>query len=143
MQHQSPQSLHTSFYSPSESPLPVAEKRSISNPRAKLVLPKDSTGLATRPTVEKRELPSFRLRLQQARQAINQRLPERPAAHHGVFVPYTYQDYVKVKDRVKAKLGGLGPANIDSEVWIEKKRLKVQASLYSKMTRIRNEQKGW
>lgn len=142
MQHQSPQSLHTSFYSPSQSPMPVPEKRSISNPRTKLVLPKEATGLGYPPTQEKRELPSFRMRLKQARDALNVRLPDKPVVRRSPFVPYTYQDYVKVKDRGNARLGGLGPANVDSEAWIEKTKLRVQATMYAKMAHARNEQKG-
>lgn len=142
LQHHSPQSLHTSFYSPSQSPLPVPEKRSVSNPRVKLVLPQEGGGLGIPPAGGKRELPSFRMRLRQAREAINVRLPERPAVRHSPFVPYTYQDYVKVKDKGKMRLGGLGPASLDSDLWIEKTRLRVQASLYGRMARLRNEQKG-
>lgn len=114
----------------------------MSNPRVKLVLPKDGSGLGIPAAGGKRELPSFRMRLRQAREAINVRLPERPAVRRSPFVPYTYQDYVKVKDRGKLKLGGLGPANLDSDVWIEKTRLRAQASLYGRMARLRNEPKG-
>lgn len=137
----SPQSLHTSFYSPSHSPLPGPAIRSHSNPRTKLVLP-DSLSNPFKP--ERKELPSFRTRLNQAKESIQVHLPTKPS-HPSLkltpFIPYTYKDYLKVQAKGKLRLGGLGPASVDTEDWRQKMRLREQAHLYAKMARIRNEKK--
>jgi len=55
------------------------------------------------------------------------------------YQPYTYEDYVKVKQEGNAKLGGLGPVNINTKEWKDQTRRRIQASLYGKMTRLRNQ----
>lgn len=54
------------------------------------------------------------------------------------YQPYTYEDYLKVKQEGNARLGGLGPANINTKEWKDQTRRRIQASLYGKMTRLRN-----
>lgn len=54
------------------------------------------------------------------------------------YQPYTYEDYLKVKGEANAKRGGLGPVNINTDQWKDQTRRRIQASLYGKLTRIKN-----
>lgn len=54
------------------------------------------------------------------------------------FSPYTYEDYLKVKQDSGQRLGGLGPANVNTKEWKDQTRRRIQASLYGKLTRAKN-----
>lgn len=46
------------------------------------------------------------------------------------FIPYTLKDYYSIKPKTYYQLGGLGPSNVGSDEWIQKKNLKEKRLKY-------------
>ena len=46
------------------------------------------------------------------------------------FTPYTLKDYYSIKPKTYYQLGGLGPSNVGTEDWLQKKNLKEKSLKY-------------